>query len=227
MTRPPVVWALAVSLVALSCNLAGTDRSVQAPTVPRVPVVAESASNPQAVVEPVDAPAPPTDVQRISDYLVRQPVTMHRVDAGLLAETIVVEAREHGFDPWLVVSVMEVESHFDRRAVSEAGALGLMQILPTTGREVAHWDGVAWSGRQTLFDPVVNVQLGVAYLEYLRDWFGDLETTLAAYNWGPGRIRSRIEHGRPLPVAYPRRVLDRYSLHTPSGAQAFGGPGTS
>jgi soluble lytic murein transglycosylase-like protein len=126
---------------------------------------------------------------------------------GPLARTIAAEARRAGFSPEFVLAVIRVESHGDRFAVSSKGALGLMQLQEPTAEAVAHSIGLRWQGPETLFDPVKNVQLGVAYLERLRARYGNLSIALAAYNWGPTRVSEMLRRSEPIPVAYSRRVL--------------------
>lgn len=123
-----------------------------------------------------------------------------------LAATLVAESRAHGLDPATVLALIHVESRFYNFAVSRVGALGLMQILPATGREFARRTGVAWHGPLTLFDPIANVRIGIAYLVWLRERYGSLDAALAAYNWGPGRIDGRLARGRALPTGYVRLV---------------------
>jgi soluble lytic murein transglycosylase-like protein len=132
-------------------------------------------------------------------------------EVAQLAQTVVVEARRHHFDPALVLAVIHVESRFDTYAVSPKDALGLMQLLPSTGEELAPIVGVEWHGPQTLFDPVANVRLGVAYLRQLTDRYnGSVRTALVAYNWGPGRIDQFVRAGDPLPSEYSQLVLAAY-----------------
>lgn len=128
-----------------------------------------------------------------------------------LARAVVHAAVIHGFSPDLVLAVIEVESNYDPYAVSPVGAMGLMQLLPSTGAEMAHHLRVPWRGPRTLFDPVINVRLGIAYLRQLRDRYGSVGIALAAYNWGPGRIDAQLRRGEPLPQRYPRLVLAAYS----------------
>lgn len=122
---------------------------------------------------------------------------------------IVRESRRNGLDPLLVAAVIQVESHFDPFAVSSVGACGLMQLMPPTAREL--------SGQQLktkhLFNPVLNIELGTAYIARLFDRFGgDLHRALIAYNAGPGVAR-QLRHGskayRRL-EAYPKAVLSTY-----------------
>ena len=128
-----------------------------------------------------------------------------------LAEALVAESRRRGFSPALVLAVIEVESRFDPFAASAAGALGLMQVMPATGEVLARELGMDWRGERTLFDPIANLRIGLAYLEQMRERFGDLPTALAAYNRGPGAIGGRVRRGAPIPVGYARRVLSAYA----------------
>jgi soluble lytic murein transglycosylase-like protein len=132
-----------------------------------------------------------------------------------LVRTIIREAREHDLEPGLVVAVIEVESAGYHLAVSHVGAMGLMQILPATGKELADRLGVDWKGPDTLFDPTINVKLGTAYLRQLADRYGSVQTALAAYNWGPGRIDRRLRRGATVPSRYIEQVMravDRNSM---------------
>ena len=124
-----------------------------------------------------------------------------------LSAAIVAEAEAFGFAPSLVTAVIEVESGFDPFAVSRVGAMGLMQVLPSTGQALAAELGIDWHGSRTLFDPVANVRIGIAYLAKMRDRFEHLPTALAAYNYGPSAIVRRVRAGAPVPKGYSRRVL--------------------
>jgi soluble lytic murein transglycosylase-like protein len=157
------------------------------------------------------APPPDAVVTEVRAELDRRRTGLAADELDALAHAIVTEARRHHLDPALVMAVMHVESRFNNFALSSVGAMGLMQILPSTGEELAAKHGVAWYGPQTLFDPVANVRLGIAYLKELSDRFGNLSTALAAYNWGPGHIDRRIRRGRQLPRVYPRLVLDAHA----------------
>jgi soluble lytic murein transglycosylase-like protein len=128
-----------------------------------------------------------------------------------LAQVIIEEADRHDLEPALVLAVIQVESSGRPTAVSPVGARGLMQIMPPTGKELADRNGIPWDGPDTLFDPAVNVKLGVAYLRKLTDRYQDVATALAAYNWGPGRIDRRIRSGKGVPTLYPDRVLEVYT----------------
>jgi soluble lytic murein transglycosylase len=136
-----------------------------------------------------------------------------------LVHTILEEARAQNLDPNLVVAVIEVESAGYHLAISHVGAMGLMQLLPSTGKELAEKMGIEWKGPDTLFDPTINVKLGTAYLRQLADRFGSVSTALAAYNWGPGRINRRLRRGADVPSLYIEQVMravDRNAMATVS-----------
>lgn len=89
-------------------------------------------------------------------------------------------ARQHGLDPRLVAAVARRESAFDENAVSNAGACGVMQLMPATAR---------YLGVTNVFDARQNIFGGARYLRTLLDTFGgDLDLALAAYNAGPGAV---------------------------------------
>ncbi|HDJ30012.1 MAG TPA: lytic transglycosylase domain-containing protein [Candidatus Acetothermia bacterium] len=92
-----------------------------------------------------------------------------------------------GLDPYLVFGVIRAESRFRARAVSPAGAIGLMQITPATGEWIAGKIGMTGFTPTDLYEPETNVRFGTWYLRYLLDRFsGDVATALLAYNAGPG-----------------------------------------
>lgn len=185
------------------------------PQAPREPTAAAAALPSVDAGPPPGAVRPQRDasVERVAAHLARYAHRTGLTDRELqvLAETIVSESRRHGLEPSLVLAVMHVESRYDTFAVSNKDALGLMQILPSTGEWLAPQVGVEWLGPQTLFDPIVNVRLGVAYLRQLLNRYdGSVATALAAYNWGPGHIDGRLRRGIPLPTVYAQLVLGAY-----------------
>ena len=204
------------SLAALSCTaLLGLSCGVTAlPPAGLPPVSAEPAPVVAAVEAPADALSPEDAriVASIVDRLTRKRRTgLTEFEREPVARTIVREARRHDLDPRLVLAVIHVESRYNVFAVSPVGAMGLMQIMPRTGVELAARAGIPWRGPQTLFDPILNVRMGVAYLRELANRFGSIELALAAYNWVPGHIHRRLRRGTPVPVVYPRLVLDAYA----------------
>ena len=89
-------------------------------------------------------------------------------------------AQRHRLDPALLYAVINVESAFDPNAVSSAGAMGLMQLMPATAKRFDVSDP---------FDPAANVNAGARYLRLLIKKFGTIHLALAAYHAGEGRVR--------------------------------------
>jgi len=129
-------------------------------------------------------------------------LTADEVPASLrtLVDTI---SASNGVDPALVRAVMKTESNFNRWAVSSKGALGLMQLIPSTGRRY---------GVRDFFDPEQNISGGVQYLRFLLDKFnGDVDLSLAAYNAGENLVE-RLGRIPPIPetTVYVQRVRAVY-----------------
>ena len=94
------------------------------------------------------------------------------------------EARGRGLDPFFVTALMRQESRFNHQAVSGAGAIGLMQVMPATGRQL----GGAMT-RERLMEPEVNIRLGTKFLADLMAMYDSREdAVLVAYNAGPSRM---------------------------------------
>ena len=99
-------------------------------------------------------------------------------------------AAEAGLDPFLVAALIRQESTWETRARSRVGALGLMQVMPATGRQIARTLKVRGWHPDQLYEPAVNLRFGTWYLsQSLRQYGGDLSRALAAYNAGGTRIR--------------------------------------
>jgi soluble lytic murein transglycosylase len=98
-------------------------------------------------------------------------------------------AQRTGVDPFLIAAVVREESSYHPRALSRAGARGLMQLMPATARPMAEHRGLAFAGGDLLDDPVVNLEIGAAFLAGLLREFKDPRLALAAYNAGPARLR--------------------------------------
>jgi soluble lytic murein transglycosylase-like protein len=127
-----------------------------------------------------------------------------------ICEVIDRESDRYGIDPLLILAVILTESDFKRFEVSEKGAMGLMQIRPSVGRELAMRRGIRWNDEIGLFDPALNVEVGTTYLFELILQFNDITQALAAYAHGQTRLRQELALGRPTPEHYSRRVLSRF-----------------
>ncbi len=133
-----------------------------------------------------------------------------------LFDVIYNQSQAMEIDPYLTLSIIATESSFRRKAISWAGAYGLMQIKPITAEEVAGDLGVPWEGEKTLFDPVVNITLGLKYLSNLKKRFGNMNDALTAYNYGPQYVVSCLRKDKKLPDKYVKKIrehLERYGLN--------------
>ncbi len=114
-------------------------------------------------------------------------------------------AQRHALDPLLVHAVVEMESAYRPEAISDKGAIGLMQVMPATGMRF---------GQRALTEPRANLEAGAAYLSWLmRRFDGRLELALAGYNAGEGAV---VRYGNAVPPyeetqTYVRKVMARYA----------------
>ncbi len=129
-----------------------------------------------------------------------------------IAEAIVEISNQENIDPFYVASIVSVESSFLPHAKSPVGALGLMQLIPSTAHEVSR----RTTGKKTyplLTDPKTNVRLGIHYIRAMEEKFGGNRLlALAAYNWGPGNVKRALDSERDIPLtvdSYANKVLER------------------
>lgn len=99
-------------------------------------------------------------------------------------------ALSRGLDPYLVAALVAQESTFDPVIKSSANAVGLMQILPSTGRQYARGLGIPRFSALSLTEPETNVRIGISYFANLIDEFGGAHFALASYNAGESRVRA-------------------------------------
>ena len=121
-----------------------------------------------------------------------------------------IYAAEYGVEVSWLLAVARQESSFDPEDVSTAGAVGLMQLLPSTAQWIAALNG--WDCEEDMLrDPAYNIRSGAWYVRYLTDKF-EGEWWIAAYNAGEGNVATWIAEGKSLddvPFAETRTYLDR------------------
>ena len=138
----------------------------------------------------------------------------HQATQDEIDQAVVMAAARHNVDPTLVRAVIKVESNFNSNAVSSKGAMGLMQLMPKTARELKV---------KNPFDPEQNIDAGVRHLKYLlENYRGDVNLTLAAYYAGEGAVaRSAGVPHYAETQDYVRRITTLYKggfALAPSGA---------
>ncbi|KJS33258.1 MAG: hypothetical protein VR64_03260 [Desulfatitalea sp. BRH_c12] len=134
-------------------------------------------------------------------------------ESARIARSIDRAAAKYDLSSGLIRSVIEAESNFRVRAVSPAGALGLMQLMPATAREL---------GVDDAFNVEQNIDGGARYLRRMLDMFGqDLKKALSAYNAGPARV---MRYGADVPFretrAYVQKVLSSAKSHHARSSRA-------
>ena len=141
-------------------------------TEPDIPIQTKT----ETVVRMVNVPFNP------SDYTIQAKEIKSSLNKSKLKHILIyIEALcwEYGIDYEMVKAVIQTESNWNHKAVSTSGAIGLMQVLPSTAKSEFN------TPKQDLFDPYVNVTVGIKYLSKLDSHFDDLESTLTAYSHGP------------------------------------------
>jgi len=139
-----------------------------------------------------------------------EPSWYYRLRYPLAFESIVRgHAENYRLEAALLAAVIYQESKFDPDARSDAGAVGLMQLQPTTARGIAEWTGGSQFRVDDLTNPELNVRYGSWYLRHLLDKYGDEETALAAFNAGQGNVDSWRSQGKGIAFAETRHYVDR------------------
>lgn len=113
-------------------------------------------------------------------------------------EIVEIYAEQYSIDENLIFSVIKVESNFEIEAVSNKGAMGLMQLMEETAKDVANKSNIDIDNNnmeQDLLNVDNNINIGTKYLSTLLEQYGNKEVALAAYNAGIGNVDSWIEKG--------------------------------
>lgn len=130
-------------------------------------------------------------------------------------QEVLKESEENGLDWALVFAVIKVESNFNPNALSKKGAVGLMQLKPSTADYVAKLKG---QEQVDLYNPKVNIEYGCYYLKYLIEKFKNINTAVCAYNAGEGKVSSWLRNSEyskdgktldTIPFPETKEYLDR------------------
>jgi soluble lytic murein transglycosylase len=131
-------------------------------------------------------------------------------------------ARNYRLDPALLAAVIYTESKFDTDAKSDAGAIGLMQLLPDTAKGIAVRTGGSRFVVSDLYDPEINVRYGAWYLRHLLDRYDDERTALAAYHAGQANVDRWRAQGLGIQFAQTRYYVDKVERLKRTYARAYG-----
>jgi len=228
VTPPRLSWKGALPLWGLALVLGCTPFLLQTPESP--PAASDVTRPTELALAPAPPPEPPAEAPpalvpdptfvMLEETLAAVATELSDEERIAVAAEIARAEREAGLPALLLVSLIQQESRFDAHAVGPRGALGLMQLRPFVASDIARRHERSYAGRETLFDPVRNVELGCLYLAELRDEFGTVALALAAYNKGPTRVRRDLRHGREPGRVFVSGVLSRYDRYD----QRFGLP---
>ena len=130
----------------------------------------------ETIVRMVDVPFHPSDYTKQAEEIKS---SLNKSKLKHLLIYIEALCWEYGVDYEMVKAVIQTESDWNHKVVSTVGAIGLMQILPSTAKKEFN------TSKEDLFDPYVNVTVGIKYLSHLNKHFDDLDATLTAYSHGP------------------------------------------
>lgn len=135
-------------------------------------------------------------------------------------------ADKYNVDKYLIFAVIKVESNFEEKAISNAGAKGLMQIIDTTATEIAEMIDINLEDENSLLNPKINVELGAKYISILSSKYDNINLAMAAYNAGSGNVDKWIEQGilkedgsdiENIPFKetnnYVRKILRDYNIY--------------
>lgn len=184
---------------------------------------AEATKQPDAIEKPL-----PKKLVKIFSIITSNRPDLMEHHAWELSEVILAESSKYKLDPVLVLAVIDVESKFQFGAVSPAGARGIMQIMPGTGRFLVQTvEGVSQEFESVKFtpehldDPILNIKLGTYYLHDLRKSFRNMQKALIAYNLGPTELRSRLDNQIEYGDRYATAVFAAYHRYKSVTPETF------
>ena len=130
-------------------------------------------------------------------------------------------AKEFGLEPALVYAIIKTESNFNSEAVSPAGAMGLMQIIPSTAKWIAGELNEEFN-ENNLYNPETNIKYGCFYLKYLFDKFDNIDAVICGYNAGETIVKSWLDEKGNIDIDkisytetknYYKKVIGSYNVY--------------
>lgn len=144
-------------------------------------------------------------------------------------EIVSIYSEKYSVDENLIFAIIKAESDFDKNVISNKGAVGLMQLMNNTAKEVALKNNIEINSNnitQELLNPEKNIEIGTKYTEMMIRKYGNIQVALAAYNAGTGTIDNWIEKGiikadgsdiEKIPYKetniYVRKILRNYEMY--------------
>ena len=147
---------------------------------------------------------------KLYQEVLKQLPEKHKAHAYRITRAILNESSKYNFDPIFVAAIIKTESSYNPHAVGGVGEIGLMQIRPETAKWMAKKMKVSFQGSSDLRNPVKNIEIGVAYMDYLRAKFESKSYRyIAAYNMGPKNVRRLIAQDKK-PAEYSSKIFINY-----------------
>ncbi|SEM23813.1 soluble lytic murein transglycosylase [Syntrophus gentianae] len=131
-------------------------------------------------------------IQKVVQHLKDKKADLGDRDLWIAADAIWRESQDRNVDYRLILALIEVESNYQHDVVSPDGSRGFMQLKPSTARVIAKKTDLSGNGPLNLFDPRVNIKIGVYFLSQLMTEFKTVRKALYAYNVGPHRAKRNI-----------------------------------
>jgi soluble lytic murein transglycosylase len=147
---------------------------------------------------------------KILDIIKEYQIGFNDQEVSQLTEVIYDESRKFSLDPLLILAVIISESSFKKHQVSDMGAEGLMQIIPSTAKKVASKWGIEWPQKGGLTNSGLNIRVGTAYLFELILKYKDVKKAITAYNIGEGVTEEYMYFGAAPPARYYEKVRKIY-----------------
>ncbi len=209
---------LSAFCLLVSCGLHQPTRfsTEKSPSLPQSTIAQKQASQIQAQKR--------ADIQLVRTLLYQNARYLRPDQIETLAPKIIDWANEADFPPLVVLALIKVESGFQPLAVSYAGAYGLTQLLPYVARAETKLMRLDWdihldpapvyerlqqhqkTAEVSLFDPAVNIRIGIHYLKRLKERFNSPQHYFAAYNMGPTLLDSRLKQGIEPKGEYYKKI---------------------
>jgi soluble lytic murein transglycosylase len=148
-------------------------------------------------------------VERITAHLAEKNALIPDEELREVARTMYNASRRYDVDYRLVLAVMDAESNFRHDVVSDAGAIGIMQVKRVVAREFSEEVGIPYE-RDVLHCPHANVRFGIYYLSWLSRHYDNDYAILYAYNVGYTRARQNMQRSSEPKTGYTRKVMEEY-----------------